>query len=91
MSRWHYKRELCLISLETLPEVWHTYATIMARRRNTVRTITLTVSTTPPVEAYLLKLVSTGLFGKTTAEAAERLIARAIEELFREGILKRRG
>jgi hypothetical protein len=34
-------------------------------------------------------LVSSGLFGKNTAEAAERLVARGIETLIREGTLKR--
>ena len=44
-----------------------------------VKTVTITVSTTPPVYAYLESLVATGLFGKNPAEAAERLIARGLE------------
>jgi hypothetical protein len=34
-------------------------------------------------------LVSTGLFGKNAAEAAERLIARSVEQLTRDGTLPR--
>jgi len=63
----------------------------MPRHPNKIRTITVTISTTPAVHGYLEKLVSTGLFGKNRAEAAERLVARGVEALIREGILKRRG
>jgi hypothetical protein len=62
----------------------------MARRPNNIKTVTVTISTTPPVEAYLLKLVSSGLYGKNPADAAERLVARGIEALIRQGHLKRR-
>jgi hypothetical protein len=63
----------------------------MPRHPNKVNTVTLTISTTPGVRTYLDKLVSTGLFGKNHAEAAERLVARGIEALIREGTLKRRA
>ncbi len=59
----------------------------MPRTPNTVKTITITVSTTPPIFAYLEGLVETGLFGKNPAEAAERLIARGIEEHLGQGTL----
>ena len=52
----------------------------MARRRNRFPTETLTLSTTPHVWAYLGQLVDTGLYGKTEAEAAERLLTRALDE-----------
>jgi len=62
----------------------------MPRARNSLETVTITISTTPPIRAYLLRLVSMGLFGKNAAEAAERLIARGIEDLLRQGTLKSR-
>lgn len=61
----------------------------MPRLPNTVKTVTITVSTTPPVHNYLETLVATGLFGKNPAEAAERLIARGIEEHLAEATLIR--
>lgn len=61
----------------------------MARTPNPLPTVTITVSTTPQVQSYLARLVSTGLFGKNAAEAAERLIARSVEQLAREGVLPR--
>ncbi len=57
----------------------------MARRANPLRTVTITLSTTPQVQQYLLRLVSTGLYGKNSAEAAERLLAHSIERLSRDG------
>ena len=62
----------------------------MARKPNNIETVTITVSTTRPIERYLAKLVSTGLYGKNPAEAAERLVARSIEQLIRSGTLGRR-
>lgn len=61
----------------------------MARNPNDIGTVQLTVSTTPPVKGYLEQLVSTGLYGKNSAEAAERLVARALEDLINRGALKR--
>ena len=61
----------------------------MPRLPNKVKTVTITVSTTPPVHNYLETLVATGLFGKNAAEAAERLIALGIEEHLAEGTLIR--
>lgn len=61
----------------------------MPRMPNKVKTVTITVSTTPPVHSYLETLVATGLFGKNAAEAAERLIARGIEEHLADGTLIR--
>lgn len=59
----------------------------MPRMPNTVKTVTITVSTTPPVHAYLEQLVKTGLFGKNAAEAAERLISKGIEHYVTAGTL----
>ncbi len=63
----------------------------MARRPNSVGTVQITISTTVPVRSYLEALVRTGLYGKNPAEAAERLVTRGLERLFREGALKRRS
>jgi hypothetical protein len=62
----------------------------MPRSPNHLPTVTITVSTTPQMRRYLVALVSTGLFGKNAAEAAERLIARSVEQLTREGVISRR-
>jgi hypothetical protein len=61
----------------------------MARRPNSVVTVTITISTTERVQQHLEDLVSGGLFGKNPAEAAERLVARGLENLLREGTLNR--
>ena len=60
----------------------------MARKQNAIETVTITISTTPPIRKHLEKLVESGLYGKSAPEAAERLIARGIEDLLREGKLK---
>ena len=62
----------------------------MARKRNSVSTVTITISTTEGIQQYLEDLVSGGLFGKNPAEAAERLVARGLETLMRDGTLNRR-
>jgi hypothetical protein len=63
----------------------------MPRSPNQVPTVNITLSTTPQVHEYLRKLAGTGLYGKNAAEAADRLITRAIEQLIREGALGRHG
>ena len=67
----------------------------MARRKNDIPTQNLTLSTTPQVHDHLRALVQTGLYGKNPAEAAERLLARSLEEKLAGGLLagraKRRG
>jgi hypothetical protein len=62
----------------------------MARTKNQLETELITISTTPPVRDYLEKLVPTGLYGKNVAEAAERLLAHALDQLLRDGTLKKR-
>ncbi|CEF48621.1 unnamed protein product [uncultured bacterium] len=62
----------------------------MARKPNPVKSIQITVSTTPLVHGYLSALVDTGLYGKNPAEAAERLIAKGIEVALAGGIIPRR-
>lgn len=59
----------------------------MAKSRNLLETVTLTLSTTRPIIERLERLVMTGLYGKNPAEAAERLLARALESRERDGSL----
>jgi hypothetical protein len=63
----------------------------MPRPRNSIRTEILTLSTTPQVRGYLRQLLTTGLYGKNDAEAAERLLTRALDELLERGRLRRKG
>ena len=57
----------------------------MARTKNQIETVQLTISTTPQVVDFLRQLNLTGLFGKNPAEAAAQLIARNLEERLRAG------
>jgi len=60
----------------------------MPRKPNSIKTAPpITISTTPPVGKYLEELVSTGLYGKNPAEAAERLVASSIQGLLKDGTL----
>jgi hypothetical protein len=61
----------------------------MARKPNPVKTVQITVSTTPLAHGYLFALVNTGLYGKNPAEAAERLIAKGVENALASGIILR--
>lgn len=45
----------------------------------------MTISTTPQVEVYLKRLITSGLFGKNTAEAARRVLESALEAKFEAG------
>jgi hypothetical protein len=60
----------------------------MARSRNPLPTVAITISTNPQIKSYLSELVPSGLYGNNEAEAAERLLAKAIDSLIREGALK---
>jgi len=62
----------------------------MARPPNLLPTVTITLSTNPQIKAYLSELVPSGLYGNNEADAAERLLARAVEQLIRDGSLKRK-
>lgn len=56
---------------------------------NQLETVQLRISTTRPVLAYLKRLVAGGLYGRHHTDAAERLIAQAIEHLIQQGTLER--
>ena len=59
----------------------------MARPKNRLATKKLNISTTPQIQKQLLKLVSTGYFGKNETEAAERLIANVLRNLEKDADL----
>jgi hypothetical protein len=61
----------------------------MPRKPNRIKTVQLTLSTTQSVARYLDELVLTGLYGKNPADAAERMLVRAIHRLVDEGALGR--
>jgi hypothetical protein len=60
----------------------------MPKRPNKVPTKTVTISTTPQVWKYLGQLVSKGIYGKTEAEVAERLVSKGIDDLIDKGRLR---
>jgi hypothetical protein len=68
---------------------WHNNGKIMARPPNDLDTETITLSTTPHVNRYLRQVLKTGLYGKNPAEAAERLLTRALEDMLRDGRITR--
>lgn len=61
----------------------------MVRPANPVSTVQLRISTTPAIQAKLEDLVETGLYGKNSAEAAERVIAEAVRRMIVEGVFLR--
>ncbi|HEV2852415.1 MAG TPA: hypothetical protein VHC97_06395 [Thermoanaerobaculia bacterium] len=46
------------------------------------------IATTKPVMTHLQRLVSTGLFGKSPAEAAEQLIRERIRDIYPNAIFQ---
>jgi len=62
----------------------------MPRRPNQLPTVQIPISTTPQVRDYLERLVPSGFYGKNSTEAAERVLARALEQMVKEGTLKKR-
>jgi hypothetical protein len=69
-----------------MPLLWQKNGT----KTQPVKSVQITVSTTPLVHGYLSALVDTGLYGKNPAEAAERLIAKGVEVALAGGIIRRR-
>ena len=55
----------------------------MARKKNQLETVRITIAATPQVNTYLEQLVESGLHGKNVPEAAERLLTSAIEDFIR--------
>ncbi|MCH7858775.1 MAG: hypothetical protein IID14_03635 [Candidatus Marinimicrobia bacterium] len=61
----------------------------MPKSRNSIETVIIKISTTPMIEKHLKHLINTGLYGKNTAEAAERLVAESIKALIEEDFLSK--
>jgi hypothetical protein len=53
----------------------------MARQKNSVETVQITISVTEKVRDQLEVLTSTGYYGKNAAETANSLIAERIRQL----------
>lgn len=54
----------------------------MPRARNAIPSVTITISTTLQVRRALERLVATGYYGPNPAAAAERLLARVLEDRY---------
>jgi len=57
----------------------------MARAKNTVETVQITISTTQRVRELLELLTEEGLYGRNVAETASLLIAEKMREMRRGG------
>jgi hypothetical protein len=61
----------------------------MPKPPNPIASEKITITSTPHMRLYLEDLVKSGLYGKNAPEAAERLLARAIETMIASGTLRR--
>ncbi len=61
----------------------------MARPKNTLDTIQITISTTPQVASYLEQLTAQGIYGKNNADTANALLKEKIRELMERGHITR--
>jgi hypothetical protein len=57
----------------------------MARAKNTVETVQITISTTQTIRELLEQLTEEGLYGRNAAETASLLIAEKMREMRRSG------
>ena len=57
----------------------------MARPKNTLETIQITISTTAQVKESLQQLTETGFYGKNAADTAHALLKERIRELMQQG------
>ncbi len=53
----------------------------MGKERNLLETVQITLSTNPLMRDLLDKLVLTGFYGNSRAEAAERLLAESLKRI----------
>jgi hypothetical protein len=67
-----------------MAQLCHNNTLVMAKPANTLETIHITISTTRLVQAYLERLVLTGVYGKNPADAAERLLTDALKSLIED-------
>ena len=61
----------------------------MTRPNNRLSTSPIRVAGNPKLDERLNQVIDTGLFGKSRAEAAERLIAHALLSLSEQGVISR--
>ena len=59
----------------------------MARTKNSLETVQVTLSTTLQIKNYLDQLTNSGLYGKNVAETATQLIQDRVKELLKSGDL----
>jgi len=57
----------------------------MARPKNTLDTVQITISTTPQVKELLERLTSQGFYGKNVADTAHSLLKERVRELMEKG------
>ena len=57
----------------------------MARPKNTLETIQITISTTAQVKESLQQLTETGFYGKNAADTAHAPLKERIRELMQQG------
>ena len=57
----------------------------MARPKNTLDTVQITISTTPQVKAFLEDLTAQGIYGKNNADTAHALVKEKLRELLEKG------
>lgn len=60
------------------------------RPRNSVESEKIAFSASGGVVRYLHDLIEVGLYGKTPPEVVNTLVARQIEQLIKDGIIKQR-
>ncbi|MDA0811901.1 MAG: hypothetical protein O3C21_05885 [Verrucomicrobia bacterium] len=59
----------------------------MARTKNSLETVQVTLSTTIQIKCYLDQLTNSGLYGKNVAETATQLIQDRVKDLIKSGDL----
>ena len=59
----------------------------MARTKNSLETVQVTLSTTLQIKNYLDQLTNSGLYGKNVAETATQLVQDRVKELLKSGDL----
>ncbi|MDC0276153.1 MAG: hypothetical protein ACKVJU_09315 [Verrucomicrobiales bacterium] len=61
----------------------------MARPKNTLKTVQVTISTTEQVKDVLEALTNSGMYGKNAADTAQRLMLERIRDLQQTGMAPR--
>jgi hypothetical protein len=64
-----------------MPKVWNNFPDLMARQKNNVDTVQITLSVTQSVRDFLEQLSMSGFYGKNAAETAAVLLKEKLREL----------